>query len=110
MTPVAEDSNLIESCRPLTLTFINPVNTSTGEVAVRVTAALLTPPSETGEFRPEPELARACKVSVAAGLVAVDPSKDTSGTTRFTNENLSPSPISKSEDSTKAVMAAVLSV
>ena len=108
VTPVAEDSKRIDNCRPLTRIFIKSVNTSTGDVAERVIVALLDPPSEAGELRPDPDPLNACKVIVATGLSAVEPSKDASGTTRLTNENLSPSPMSKSEDSTYAVIAAAL--
>ena len=75
-----------------------------------MTVALLTPPVEAGEVIPAPEFARGFKVIVATGLVAVDPSNDMSGITRFTNENLCPSSKSNSADSTNAVIAVSVAV
>ena len=52
---------------------------STGDVAERVAVPELEPPSDAGEFMPDPELSKGFKVNVAAGLSAVEPSKVISG-------------------------------
>jgi hypothetical protein len=59
---------------------------------------------------PEPELARGSKYMVKAGLVAVDPRKVTSGSTRQTNEKLLPSSKSNSAEVIKALIATALLV
>jgi hypothetical protein len=86
------------------------VYTSTGEVALRVATPVLTPLSDVGLLYPEPEDVSGKKDIVMAGLAAVDPSKDTSGSTRDININLSPSSKSKSADVINAGMAAVVPV
>ena len=66
--------------RPRTRVCICSVYASTGVVAERVTVPVPTPPSEEGEFRPDPEEFSGSKVMFTTGASAVDPVKDISGT------------------------------
>ena len=79
---------------------------STGAVADLVIVPLLLPPSEVGSLIPDPELLYGIRLKVALGLLAVDPSKVISGTTRLIKAKLLPSSMSNWAEDMLADMAA----